>query len=199
MAEKGWLMGFLTTAGDVLATIGGAILGVKWGEKPTATREVLRKGADVAREYLTPDREDILKELDRLGDLAKPLRNFIDRTNMEGCIIRIRDAAGKVIERKAETWLINMLLKVEPRDRQAFLTNLTALYEDAGENGPQALIARLKTLDNDWYVQYPRMVAEAFADKAKEVRQSMPSDAEMAAKIRSFRKSQGWLRPRRSR
>lgn len=192
MAGQGWFKGAFTAVGDVAAAILGGVLGAKWSEKATGKEKaqaILEKGAEIVVPHLQPDREDVLKELDRLG--LREILNLIEKTNLAGGIIRIRNTSGKVVERKAENWLINMLLKVEPRDRGAVFAKLNALLED---EGVAALIARLQVLDNDWYSQYPRMFAEAFADKASDAWQRVPSlDGALANAEPRLKKVEQWL------
>lgn len=176
-------MAFFTALGDVGAAILGGVLGARWSDKATGKEkaaELLKKGVEIAAPYLKPDREDILKELDRLGSLGQGILDLIEKANLTGGIIRIRDASGKVTARKTENWLMNMLLKVEPCDRQAFLARLNTFLED---KGAAALIARLETLDNDWYVQYPRMLAEIFTDKMPTKAQLVAADQKVADAI----------------
>lgn len=132
MAVPTWL----SAIGHVISDVAGAIIGTRLGDgwKQRAAEEA---GAELKR-ILLPDREDILKELLNLGDEAEELVRLLKEANRVGFIIE-QDT------RYTENWIINMLLKIEPQDRQwvyplldeicgldraGFFTFLSILYND---------------------------------------------------------------------
>lgn len=142
-----WLSVVGHFASDVLGGIVGARLGGDWREKATeqATAELKR--------ILLPDREDVMKELLYLGDAAASLVALLRKANQTGFVTA---AAGK---RYSENWIVNMLLKIEPQDREWVYTILNAICEQDEEE----FFSHLEILHNDGFVKLlERLRADLF-------------------------------------
>ncbi len=138
-----WLEGVLVTVKDV----GTAFVGSVWAHG----REEVAKAAIRA---LMPDREDVLKDLNRYAPETRFIRRLLKRANvLHGGIITVNLPNGRRM-RRTENWVINRILQVEPKDRQWLLARWNRLCEE----NPAAFLAELSLLENNWYLQYPRLI-----------------------------------------
>lgn len=146
MAVPTWL----SAAGHLFSDILGGVIGAQVADlRGKATQEV---AAEVRRVFL-PDREDVMKELLFLGDGARELIELLKKANRDGFVT----VHGK---RYTENWIVTMLLKIEPEDRQWVYSFLNEAYT----HGEEEFFTLLEILHNDGVFQWLQ-VAKAVAGK----------------------------------
>jgi len=94
--------------------------------------------------------------------------------------------------RRTENWVINRILQVEPKDRQWLLAKWNRLCEES----PGAFLAELSLLENDWFIQYPRLFWENLGDGVRRLDEDLEP---LAAQLRGWRRNQPWIRRRTDR
>jgi len=147
MKARQMLEGAFLFASDVAA----AFLGSELAEDKKGREGVGRE----LRKALMPDREDVLKELERLGPDGEAILSLLEDANtLHGGVITVRTKGGGT-KRYTENWVINRLLAIEPKDRGWVFVRFNQLCRD----DPAAFLARLEILNNDWYTQYLRLIA----------------------------------------
>lgn len=149
MAVPTWL----SAIGHVISDVAGAIIGTRLGDgwKQRAAEEA---GAELKR-ILLPDREDILKELLNLGDEAEELVCLLKEANRTG-FITVQS------QRYTENWIVNMLLKVEAKDRLWVYPLLNDICrQDHGE-----FFTLLEILHNDGFAQWLQVAKAVLGEKA---------------------------------
>lgn len=153
--------------GDVLGGFIGARLVGDLREKATeeAAKEVQR--------VLSPDREDVLKDLLRLGDEAAAILKLIGEANREGFVT--------VQERRyTENWIVNMLLKIEPKDRAWVYPILNAVLALNREE----FFTLLEVLHNDGFLQWMQVLRAVVKEKLQPVTQQINTLAGQLETIR---------------
>jgi hypothetical protein len=141
MSVPTWLSAIGHFASDVI----GAMFGFQ-------VAEIRKQGAEIAgkeiKKALMPDRPHIMQELlapaDEVGDSTKELVELLLEANRDGFI-----EVGK--RRYMENWIVNMLLKIEPRYRQPVFQQLNEVLKTKGR---EQFFAYLEVLHNDGLAQY---------------------------------------------
>lgn len=165
---KNWIQKAGVFARDIFV----AFLGSELSEdkKPKTPQEMIGL---VLRDELLPDREDLFKELDRMGSDGAAIQALLDDANINhNGIVIVNLPNGRTI-RRTENWVVSRLLDVKKKkDREWTLARMSRLLE---EHGDAAFIARLEILNNNWYAQYPRLFAEWVKDVTSDTSgQKMP-------------------------
>lgn len=147
MAVPTWL----SAVGHFLSDILGGVVGAQVADlRGKATQEV----AAEVRRVLLPDREDVMKELLLLGDGAKELIELLKKANRDGFV----PVHGK---RYTENWIVTMLLKIEPEDRQW----VYLLLNEAYTQGEEEFFTLLDILHNDGWFQWLQVVKAVMGKK----------------------------------
>jgi len=132
-------------------------------ERKETPKKLTEAAAQGLLRGLLPDREDVVKELERLGRDGEVILRLLEEANVEhGGVIEVSMPHGGT-KRYTENWVVNRLLDVKvKKDRDWTLSRLNRLC--AGDRA--AFMARLELLHNDWYKQYPRLVFASARDGA---------------------------------
>ncbi len=151
-----WMKKIVTFGGDALATIFGGMLGAKWAETSIKT-EILKQTGDGLKKHLTPNREEVMKELLRLGDDGTAIVELLQEANREKGFIKCGS------KRYPENWIVNMLLKIKLKDRQWEY----ALLNEMCKNDRGEFFTLLEILCNDGLNQYLSVVKDIAKDLLK--------------------------------
>jgi hypothetical protein len=151
--KKSWIRKII--GGDVMAVILGSIFGAKLAEGHLKT-EVLKKAGEELRKNLTPNREEVMKELLILGENGDAIVNLLKEANAQKFI-----QCGS--KRYMENWIINMLLKIKPEDRQWGY----ALLNEICERSREEFFTFLEILCNDGIMQWATIAKESVKDWLK--------------------------------
>lgn len=168
MAVPTWLSALGHFFGDVLGGVIGARLGgADWRQK--APEEVMKGFQRV----LILDRENVMKELLLLGDEGAELVALLREANRRG-FITVRGV------RYTENWIVNMLLKIEPQDRQWVYPLLNELCLPDREE----LFTFLEILYNDGWLQWLQVAKEIAAERlGPAIRSAMGSARNLNTKL----------------
>lgn len=155
-----WWRRIVTIGGDAIAAITGGALGAKWAETNIKT-EILKQAGNEVKQHFTPNREEVMKELLLLGEDGADIVTLLEEANQKR-FIKCRK------KRYPENWIINMLLKVKPKDRQWVYT----LLNESCKNDRCKFFTFLEILCNDGLTQYLHIAKEMAKDllKNKEVK-----------------------------
>lgn len=193
MAAPTWL----SAVGHFVSDVAGAALGFQWAESRRQTAETVGKEV---RRVLMPDRKEIMREILYLGDKVKALFDLLVEAEESGFV----EVDGK---RKAENWIINMLLKVDTPDRGWVFRLLNEVLETQGR---KEFFAHLNVLHNDGWLQYLKLVKAQFDEAIGRVKEKLPERKELKRKLKKadealndavlqFRANQRWFKGRRAR
>lgn len=153
---------WLSAIGHFVSDVVGTVLGVQVVE----TRKKVAEAAGVKlKDVLMPDRTHIMQELLALGDDTKELVDLLKRA--EDGFIRV----GK--KRYLENWIINMLLKIEPKYRQPVFLQLNEVLETKGE---AEFFTYLEILHNDGWAQYLKLFWIQISEAIIKVREKLPKE-----------------------
>ncbi len=166
MAVPTWL----SALGHFTSDVVGTMFGIQVAETRKKAAEVA--GTELKR-ALMPDREDVMKEILYLGDEAKALHELLVEANELGFVV----SEGK---RRAESWIVNMLLKVDPRDRSWVFRMLN---EALAEQGRKEFFTHLETLHNDGWLQYLRLAKIVAGEKMGKVKAKLPKLGDVVEQV----------------
>jgi hypothetical protein len=164
---------FIGGAGDYIFRFGLDVLAAFWGSELAEDKKGREAVGRELRKALPPppDREDVFKELIRLGPEGQAIRNLLEEANTRhGGIITIRLPDGREVHR-TENWVMSRLLEFEPRDRRSMFAILNQILEEDG--GEAAFLASLELINNDRFAQWLRLLQTRAGNRATQFNDSL--------------------------
>lgn len=152
MPVPSWLSALGHFGSDIL----GGIIGARLGESAGRAQLGAEIKARLEKVLVIPDREDVMKELLRLEREGAAIVRLLNRANAARGIVKVGD------KYYTENFIISMLLKVEPQDREWVFSFLNGILERSeGE-----FFTQLEILHNDGYLQYLLVIKSVVGEKA---------------------------------
>ena len=164
MAVPTWLSALGHFTSDVVGTMLGIQVAETRGKAAEAAGKELRR-------VLMPDREDIMKEILYLGEDAKNLHDLL--VEAEHGFVEVE---GK---RYRENWIINMLLKVDSKDRGWVFRMLNEVLSQDRKD----FFTHLEILHNDGWLQYLRLAKIVVEEKMGEVKTKLPKFSDVVERV----------------
>jgi len=172
--KKWWKKVF---GGDVLAAIAGGLLGAKLAETNLKAK-VLEEVGNGIRKQLTPNREEVMKELLLLDENGAALVELLEEANNKRFF-----PLGK--KRYPENWIINMLLKIPLEDRPWVYPILNRICKKNREK----FFTHLEILCNDGFLQWAVVSKESIKDGLKKISEAMPKKDKIISTLKDADKA----------